>query len=446
MRLPAIALLCILAAACLAQQPTADLTGSFPLGVYWPWERVGPGAEFCGLDKWDYVERCLDDMQAHNVDSLWVVNLGIAELPDLAQRVAAREMTLVPALGELHYQVDWRRNNWEYLERESRRAIEAAGSSPAVLAWALCDEPRSTIVEEMETFRGKFHEWGATQPAVVVTMWHDTVAYADQSGFPVVCPDIYPFFSAGNPNGPNTPAASRAWYRRHCMVATEAAARNGKTPWVMPQAYHEVWGPWSYDEQQDAVILPGGLLHWRPPTEAEMRWQVWAAVAAGMKGFFWFCYGAPPADSPEAKPYEGTTFPPSMAVTEPTELGFPGALIRRDLETTPQYEVVGEVFGALKALLPLLADAVPAKQPLLEVEPPGWTGAFRSPAAGRDFAVVVNDDTERAQEVRCWAVRPTDFRDLRTGNVIRRGEDGTLVVPLGPGDGTVLEPVAQDAG
>ena len=52
------------------------------------------------------------------------------------------------------------RNNWTYLEKESKRAIEAAGSSPAILAWALCDEPRRDLVGEMETFRRKFIEWG----------------------------------------------------------------------------------------------------------------------------------------------------------------------------------------------------------------------------------------------------------------------------------------------
>jgi len=110
------------------------------------------------------------------------------------------------------------RNNWTYLEKESKRAIEAAGSSPAILAWALCDEPRRDLVGEMETFRRKFIEWGAKQPAVVVTMWPDSPVYAERAGFGAVCTDIYPFFSAGNPNGPNTPAVSRSWYRRHAQI------------------------------------------------------------------------------------------------------------------------------------------------------------------------------------------------------------------------------------
>ena len=40
-------------------------------------------------------------------------------------------LKLVPALGELHYNIDWRRNNWTYLQQESYRALKAAGDNPA---------------------------------------------------------------------------------------------------------------------------------------------------------------------------------------------------------------------------------------------------------------------------------------------------------------------------
>ena len=243
-----------------------SLASSFPLGVYWPWERTAGLAKRNGLEKWDFVDRCLDNLKRQGFDAVWAVNLGIPDLPGLAQRMAAREMKLVPALGELHYNIDWRRNNWTYLEKESKRAIEAAGASPAILAWALCDEPGRGLVGEMETFRRKFISWGAKQPAVVVTMWPDSPTYAEQAGFEAVCTDIYPFFSQGNPNGPNTPTASRSWYRRQAQITVQAAQKNGRTPWIMPQCFVEIWGPWKYDEHLDAVLLPGAILHWRQPS------------------------------------------------------------------------------------------------------------------------------------------------------------------------------------
>ena len=124
-----IALLLTPLASLQAAEPPG-LAGSFPLGVYWPWERTAGLAKRNGLEKWAFVERCLDNLKRQGFDAVWAVNLGIPDLPGLAQRMAAREMKLVPALGELHYNIAWRRNNWTYLEKESKRAIEAAGEFP----------------------------------------------------------------------------------------------------------------------------------------------------------------------------------------------------------------------------------------------------------------------------------------------------------------------------
>ena len=87
-----------------AAEPTF-LTGSFPLGVYWPWERTAGLAKRNGLEKWVFVERCLNNLKTQGFDAVWAVNLGIADLPGLADRMAAREMKLVPALSELHYNI-----------------------------------------------------------------------------------------------------------------------------------------------------------------------------------------------------------------------------------------------------------------------------------------------------------------------------------------------------
>ena len=415
-----------------------DLAASFPLGVYWPWERVQPMADRAGLDKWVYVERSLDDMRAHNVDSVWAVNLGIPDLAPLAARMAARGMKLVPALGELHYNVEWRRNNWEYLEQESRRAIAAAGESPAILAWALCDEPTRPIVAEMEKFRQRFHEWGAKQPAVVVTMWPDTPTYSAQTDFAAACTDIYPFFTDGNPNGPNPAPVSRNWYRNNATICAQVAYTNGQTPWVMPQAYDEVWGPWKWDAKGNAVVLPGGIVHWRPPTPAEMKWQVWCAVAAGVRGFFWFCYSPDPGDMSQTKPYVGPTFPASMAAKQETPLDFPGALVHPDGSATPQYEAAAEAFGALRKLTTLLTGAAPAS-PLGEVAVPGFLGTLRNPQSGRTFGVLVNDDTDAAHTLKLRLAAPKPLVDLRTGARLTPDAEGCVTLTLGAGDGTVVE-------
>lgn len=423
-----------------AADPPA-LARQFPLGVYWPWERTEGLARRNHLEKWAFVERCLDDLKTRGFDAVWAVNLGIGDLPGLAQRMAARGMLLVPALGELHYNVPWRRNNWTYLHDQSKLALQAAGDSSAILAWALCDEPTSAIVAEMDTFRQKFIAWGAKQPPVVVTMWPDSPIYAQKAGFDVVCTDLYPFFATGNPNGPNTPAISRAWYRRQAEVTVEAARKTGKTPWIMPQCFVEIWGPWKYDQHQNAVMLPGAILNWRQPTVGETRWQVWSAVGLGTQGFFWFVYLPPQDDHSQDKPYVGPTFPPSLAVQQPEPLDAPGALVRPDGSATPEYLAAAEAFQSLKSLLPLLSGTLPADTPLGTVSPPGWIAALMNHKLNRTFAVVVNDDTDRPQMLRIHLQKPIAMRNLRTGQTLKPDQDKTVLLELGPGDGALLEPV-----
>jgi hypothetical protein len=431
---------CGLAALPVSAAPgPAPLAGCFPLGVYWPWERTEGLAQRNGQEKWVFVERCLDDLKASGFDAVWAVNLGISDLPRLAQGLADRQMKLVPALAELHYNVPWRRNNWTYLEKESKRALAAAGRSPAILAWALCDEPPSELVAEMDTFRRKFLDWGARQPPVTVTMWPDSPVYAQRAHFAAVCTDVYPFFSAGNPNGPNTPAASRGWYRRQAQMTVEAARKAGRTPWLMPQCFLEIWGPWKYDGKLDAVLLPGAVLHWRQPSLGEVRWQLWSALAAGVRGFFWYVYLPPAADQPEAKPYAGPAFPPALAVKQATPVHGPGGLLRPDGTATPEYRVLAHALGAIRPLLPLVSGAVPVDPPLGEVSSPGWIGGLARPDLKRVFTAVVNDDTDHRQTLTLRPRRSGEVRDLRSGQLLRRAADGTLTVTLPPGGGTLLE-------
>jgi hypothetical protein len=291
----------------------------------------------------------------------------------------------------------------------------------------------------METFRRKFREWGAKQPTVVVTMWPDSPTYAEQAGFGTVCTDVYPFFSAGNPNGPNTPAASRAWYQRHVGITAQAALKSGQTPWIMPQSHCEVWGPWAYTADGDMKVLPGGLVHWRAPAPAEIRWEIWSALAAGTRGFFFYLYDPEPADKPDAKPYEGPAFPAGFAVKEAVVLASSGAFVRPDGKSTPQYEAMAEAYAAVAKLVPLLTGAVPATGTLGELTGPGILGTLYNPRSQRTFGILVNSDPDQAQALRVWLVKPQDVRDLRTGQVLPRAADNTVTVTVGPGDGTVLE-------
>lgn len=430
---------------CTLGQPARaaeEANRAFPLGVYWPWERVMGNAERLKMDKWAYVDNRLADMQAQHVDSVWVVNLNIADLGPLAERLAARKMTLIPALSELHYNIEWRRNNWEYLEKESRRALAAAGESPAVIAWALCDEPRKDIVAEMELFRQKFVGWGAKQPGITVTMWPDSPTYARETKFDHVCTDIYPFFADGNPNGPNPAEVSKRWYRQQVQNTVQAAKDAGKVPWVMPQAFCDVWGPWKYDAKGDMVILPGGVMHWRPPTAAESRWQIWSAVAAGVQGFYIYVYEPAVKDNADQPPYKGETFPASLIEKAERPLHATGGLVRPDGSTTPQYDAMAEAYATVGKLSPKLRGCVPVDMWPVQAPLPAWVGLLRNEAQKRTYLTIVNDDCTAAHDFPLsGSLLP--LRNLASGKVLRPDSKGRITISLRAGEGTVLEQLKQ---
>lgn len=428
-------LLAILLCATITDAAPADTP--FPLGVYWPWERLCGHAQRLGVDKWQLVDQRLADMQAHNVDTIWVVNLNIDDLGPLAGKCVARNMNLIPALGELHYNIDWRRNNWDYLEKESKRALAAAGESPAVIAWALCDEPRQDIVGEMEQFGQKFAAWGAKQPGIVVTMWPDTPTYARETGFPFPCTDVYPFFSDKNPNGPNPAPVSRSWYRAQVTNTVKAARENGKIPWIMPQMFADIWGPWKYDAKGDMTILPGGVLHWRAPTVGETRWQIWSALGLGAQAVIFYVHESPVTDNANEKPYEGTVFPESMKATQEQDLHMGGGLIHPDGSATAQYEAMAATFAEVRKLEPILRGVKPVDIWPVQVSAPGWVGIL-SAEGGKTLVAVVNDDTDQPQELELTG-EVKGLRDLRTGKVLKAERDGTVRLRLEAGDGTVLE-------
>jgi hypothetical protein len=178
----------------------------------------------------------------------------------------------------------------------------------------LCGKPGNDIVAETEQFRSKFREWGAKQPGIVVTMWPATPTYCRETGYPFPCTDLYPFFSDGNPNGPNPAHVSRDWYRVQVAMTVKAALEGGKTPWIMPQMFADIWGPWKYDERGEMTILPGGVLHWRGPSVGETRWQAWSALGLGAQGVIYYVHESPVRDNAGEKPYEGDTFPIVLSI------------------------------------------------------------------------------------------------------------------------------------
>jgi hypothetical protein len=221
-------------------------------------------------------------------------------------------------------------------------------------------------------------------------MWGDIdAAAAKASSLPWLCVDFYPFFgSTHGPRGDN----SYSWFERIVRHIVRATERRGQVPWVMAQAYQEVWGPARLEQDGQVTVLPGGGQHWLMPTPAQIRWQAWTAAALGAKGVFFFAYGVSSMPNPGAQPIKEP-----WAVAVPTATGGPTSLVSYpDFRPGPQFEAMGKVYAEIESVGPVLLRLRPADEsgqivaagqlPLLAGD---ILNALVDPASGALYAAVV---------------------------------------------------------
>ena len=403
-----------------------------PLGVYWPGEYA---FQDCGnaTARWQRVDAALDDLARHHVNAIWLTHLSAAETAEFSRRAASRGLYLVASLGELAGEEPQVRKSDHAALIERTRA--AWSNAPAPIAWGLGDEPRSTYMNEIAAY---VQAWRTNAPGEAVTsvvMWGDVNA-AGRAGFDFLCCDVYPFFSAGNPNGYGA-APFAAWRD----IARNVVAR-GRVGWMMGQAYQEPWGPHEADAQGNVVYLPGGAPHWVMPTPEQIRWQAWSAIANGAKGVFYFAYRFPRGGNTNAAP---ANLP--AAVKARTNSNAPRGLVYDDGRPTPQYEAMGEAFAQIAKLAPVLAPLRPAAA--REVWSDGASGSAEvsmlvDPASQKRFLVVVGPYDGDAKQTLAITLGPhvTGLRNVSTGRALPLALAApyrAAVVPVRPGEGQVFE-------
>jgi hypothetical protein len=348
-------------------------------------------------------------------------------------------------MSTIEAKVDWR---WApestYYAKVIPRLLEAAGTSETLVGWVLSDEPHAKHFPRLETLRRQFAALDPNRFCTAVTMWPQTPEILSAVTIPVVCVDLYPFFGPADPNGPHTDAASKSFFRRNAAKMIESIGDRNAVGWVMGMCFSDVWGPRKYNDDWHMIGLPGAYLHWRCPTLAEMRWQVWETLRSGAKGYV--CYTL----APEApKPENATLEPPKVKWTdvlakEPTDMG-PNALTNPDASQTPQLRELGRVYAQLTPHLKLIRAWTRTAEPILETDAPGRVQAFAVPERTGRYAVLVNDDLQTPQTIAIRVGEKADrVRNLRTGKDLPltrdfAGGSATATVDLEPGDGAILE-------
>lgn len=419
-----------------------------PLGVYLSWERPKACAAHYKIDRWEDVRRRLDVIAEHHVDTLWVTNMADTDLPRLIRECETRGIRLLPSMSTVECKIKWRwHKGGKYYDAVIPRVLKLAGDSKALVGWVLSDEPSLDDLPRVEELRRRFREADPNRFCLVVSMWPQTPKVPEMTGLPVICVDLYPFFGPNDPNGPHTDRASRIFFRKNARRMVEAIGERNAVPWIMAMCFNSIWGPRKYDSRGHLIGLPGSYLHWRCPTLAEIRWQVWETLRSGCKGIiiYTLCPEPPDPETETLPPSDVAKRNPKIVLAKgPTDLG-PNALTNPDGTPTPQLKELGKAYKLLGPHRTLIRRWKAAASPIADTKAPAQIQCFIDPATGRHYAVVVNDDLHRA--------RPVDIiletRVKKLFDIVRRKEIELVddrgngrrrsAITLAAGEGTILE-------
>lgn len=425
-----------------ATQPTSTKSQiHFPLGVYLSWERPIALAKSRGVDHWKDVCDRLDLLAQNGVNTLWVTNLSEADFPRLIKECAQRKLALLVNLSSIEARVPDRwANNGAYYDAVIPRVVKLAGNSPTVIGWVLSDEPTVEQMPWVERLRKRFKAINPERFCTVVGTWSEAPSVPLKTCLPVVCVDLYPFFGPNDPNGPHTDETSKAFYRDHLVETVQAARKYGRIAWVMAQCFNEVWGPRRYSPSGTMIGLPGSYLHWRAPTLAEMRWQVWQAVRDGVQGIFFYTL------APEAPSVETHTLPPpkvawtNVLATAPTDMG-PNALTNPDATATTQLNEMGKLYRTLEPHTGLMLRWHRQPASCIQIASPMSSSCFIDPSTGGQYLVLVNDDLHNRAEAQFRL--PSQYKSARevsdSASVSANVDRSLISVRLNSGAGVIIQ-------
>lgn len=397
-----------------------------PVGVYMSWELAHAYAAENQLPLSDFLDRSLEICRERGVNTLWVTNIDASDLGMLQELCDRYDIGLLANACEGKVASYYRD---DAAELRFRAGLMAKAATPALTHWVISDEPEAKDTANLTAFAGILGQSDPERQLALVVTHH---AFEDVIGavpLDMAAIDPYPFFGPGNPNGPHTREASEAHFRSFGERFVRRCREFGVEPWLMPQAFAELWGPYEYRPDGTLVGLPGAYLHWLTPTVAEMRWQLFESLRQGAQGVIFFQLYPTMLPANGGQPVPDVAWKDILAKEE-TPVGC-GALLTLYGKTTPQFDELGRFFPVLRQLSGWLVGARP-------VADSGWLAAapkllssatFTRKDSGEKFMILVNDDLENPVQV---VLGPGTFTDLITRNECRE------VLELAPGGGAIV--------
>jgi len=427
---------CLLAACAAFAETLPQRSEDFvPMGVYFAVEDLW--SEY-GAQRWDKFDAALDDMAAHNINTVWLVNANAAFMAEFARRAALRDIYLVACPGEIGL-----RSMLELTEEQWRASIEAAkaiwGDAPLPVAWGIYDEPLVTDILKLKRFIEVFHEVWPNEPIATVLFWPDMSPYFANIGLEYLCADHYAF----RPHW--TADQSFSSWRVSGTHFTQDVEPYPTKPWYMGQQFQELTaGDFTVDSNGLITILPGCGATWYYPSPAQSQWQVWAAIAYGNKGYYQFVYCYPHSRGL-------TTTNPLYTYTQTVETNAPvGMVTYPDLGSTAQYEATAEAYGKMTQASSIITGTTRIWRypPATLTSSPGVGGLVTvlQENGGDTRYVVVAAPFNVTEDATMTITVENTFVGLQDvfSNEVYLPQAGTIEVTLAPGSGTILEELGRD--
>jgi hypothetical protein len=450
-----------LAANVFSQTVPADMPPDYmPLGVYLSWEIPYYCTEYQGDSnepaRWAYVGKLLDGCVQNNVNTLWVANMLKPHLKQLLAECEKRKIKLITSSGAIEGIYSrgntgvWNDQIAATIESEIKDLRSIVGDSNYLAAWLIADEPFENNLPFIEKVREVFRRNDPNRPAVAVLRHQEAAGLLKQSQIPVICNDPYPFYMQGDPHGPHTDVTSKIFYRDSFTRMASAISNDVTVPWVMFQCFTEIWGPYKFNSQGQVIALPGAYMHWRAPTPAEMRWQVWEALRMGSKGLICYQLGTfmypvkgMQEKEPHAKELLGQDISPAIA-KEPTNLGFSG-LTRPDATANPLFIELGRAYKSIAPHAEMIKRWKKSDSADIHASCPAVMQIFIDPADDAKYGIVVNDDLQEDHVFKLtFAPGVAKAANMLTGEDLNlkldyAGGTKSTTVKLCSGDGVLLK-------
>ena len=457
----------VLKSACAGK--ALPLKDDFPLGVYHGWERNDCNAKYAGLPYDEFVDRLMGVCKEMNCDTVWIVNgprkgqretfLKTCEKHGLKTLFNTGMENLQ---GYFHHEFD---GDFGALQSAANRFIAQTTDSPAFWGYTTKDEPQDKLATQLDDFAEFVRRLDpAKRDTLACSTPPAAIPYLEATQFPVICTDPYCFGgpkSRGDVFAPED--ASKRAYRDQVATFVKTARRSGKRLWVMPQAYSWVKGLEWLDRDGRRMMEKGSYWLYRMPTDAEIRWQAWEAVRAGAKGVVFYVlsdswtmdedyFEAAKTNRSYAAQVKRANddlarVPEMRREAERHEIDPARALMLKGLEPSHQFRTLGNVFGRLKPHKKLLLAGEISRMKVLwnrkGFRYPLSTETFEVAGARSKYGVILNDDTEKEQELEVFTPgNVTEVKDLSSGTAYALSEVNddmrSFRIRLAAGDGALV--------